>query len=530
MVTTTSPCSGCGRPFDWAILAQAFDFAYWHRPDGACPACVQQELLTSLLSEGEELFQGTVQRTWPLDAEAAFGALPTPLRLHADPRYSGQGVTIAVADSGFTAHPDLIHPDNRIRAWVDATVDPPMAHRFGPNDTPRWPGSDQAADHQWHGTMTSVVAAGNGFLSHGLYRGLAWRSDLILLHLTGADGRIDDSSLLRALAWIADHRTEYQIRVASLSVAGDAAATAGVGPVDQAVEHLVDLGVTVVAAAGNDGHRRLIPPATAPRAITVGGLDDKNTVDAKDRALWHSNFGDSAAGIPKPELVAPSIWVAAPVLPGSAIATEARRLFDRRAKAGADVLDRIRELKLITPYYQHVDGTSFAAPIAAGTVAAMIEVNGSLTPRLIKEILIRAAEPVAGASPERQGAGALNAGRAVALAAVERHRWTGAPPTAPIATVTGPSFLVHDHRATSVEIFGSWNGWSAPVVAIARERGIRHRSRRPVVPNAGASRPSGGGDDRVFHSRPEGRAGKPPHGNPGRVSGTLVPAEPTRGR
>lgn len=471
-MTTTSRCGGCGRPFDSAVLAQAFDFAYWRRPDGACPACVQQELLTTLLAQGTELFQGTVQRTWPLDAEAAFGALPTPLRLHADPRYGGRGVTLAVADSGFTPHPDLTEPTNRIRAWVDATVDPPVVHRFGPNDRPRWPGSERAADHQWHGTMTSVVATGNGFASHGLYRGLAWQAEVVLLHLTGPDGRIDDASLLRALRWIAVNHTEYRIRVASLSVAGDGESGEELGLIDRAVERLVDRGVSVVAAAGNDGHRRLVPPATAPRAITVGGLDDNNSVAAGDRRLWHSNFGDSAAGIPKPELVAPSIWVAAPVLAGSAIATEARALFDQRAKGGPAVLDRIRELKLITPAYQHVDGTSFAAPITAGTVAAMLEANDGLTPRLVKEILIRAAEPVPGAAPDRQGAGALNAGRAVALALAERHHWDGPPPTAPIATTGGPAFLVHDHRAAVVEVFGSWNAWGRPIAARSTESGV----------------------------------------------------------
>lgn len=121
--------------------------------------------------------------------------------------------------------------------------------------------------------------------------------------------------------------------------------------------------------------------------------------------------------------MAPSLWVVAPVLPGSAVAREATTLFALRGAPDQEA--RISELKLVTPNYQHVDGTSFAAPIAAATVAAMLEANPHLTPRLVRELLIRSAHPVPGAPPERQGAGALDAGRAVALAVLERHGWDG---------------------------------------------------------------------------------------------------------
>src|SRR5690349_16891964 len=41
-------------------------------------------------------------------------ALPTPLRMDADERFTGKGVTIAFLDSGFFAHTDLTEPVNRI--------------------------------------------------------------------------------------------------------------------------------------------------------------------------------------------------------------------------------------------------------------------------------------------------------------------------------------------------------------------------------------------------------------------------------
>lgn len=465
-------CPGCGRATALALLEAARTYAFWRRPDGACPACVQQALLVDLLERGSEHFADQVQSAWPLDAEAAFGVLPTPIRLRADPRFGGRGVTIAVADSGFAAHPDLLEPNNRVVAWVDASREPVAVHRLNSRLSPRWPGATGAADHQWHGTMTTVVAAGNGFASQGLYRGMAPEARVVLLQLADPNGKIRDDAILRALRWLARQGPAYGVRVVSLSVGGDQSSGPMLGPIEAAVENLVESGIVVVAAAGNDGVRRLVPPATAPSAITVGGLDDRNTMDPWQAGLWHGNFGASAAGIPKPELVAPSIWVAAPVLPASALAGEATELFRRRVAGDTTVEARIAELKLITPSYQHVDGTSFAAPVVAGTAACLLEANPHLTPRLIKDLLIRSAVPVPGAPPERQGAGALDAGRAAALALVEPHQWSGPEATTPVPTAAGPVFRLHDHRAERVEVLGSWDGWRTPVAAQPLEPGV----------------------------------------------------------
>lgn len=456
----TATCPGCGRDLDRALLAQARRHAFWTRPDGSCPACAQQELLATLLTAGEAHFADSVQTSWPLDARAV-GPLPTPLRLRADPRFLGRGITMAIADSGFAAHPDLVSPSNRVLAWVDATTDPVRVLRFSRDGVPEWPGSGGSADHLWHGTMTAVVAAGNGWRSDGLYRGLAAEADLVLIHLTGGDGRIADGSIERALSWLAEHGADYRVRVVSLSVAADAAPSA-LGSIDRWVEQLVERGITVVAAAGNDGIRRLVPPATAPSAVTVGGLDDQGGIDAGGRSLWRGNFGDSALGLPKPELVAPSIWVVAPILPGTDASRQARDLFDRRQAGDPSCLDEIRARKFVTDHYQHADGTSFAAPIVASTVATMLEANSTLTPRLVREALLRAAWPVPGADVERQGAGAIDAGRAVAHALLERHRWHEPAPIGPLKTARGLVFSLHDHGAASVAVHGAWDGWAAP--------------------------------------------------------------------
>jgi serine protease AprX len=64
--------------------------------------------------------------------------LPTPLRLGADDRFTGRGVTMAFLDSGFYGHPDLTTPRNRILAY----------HSIVPGHKPSLETSDAAS---WHG-------------------------------------------------------------------------------------------------------------------------------------------------------------------------------------------------------------------------------------------------------------------------------------------------------------------------------------------------------------------------------------------
>lgn len=491
--TSTTFCPLCETPTLREHLAQAGwisseveaqlrrNHPEWHRADGACPACVQQFLLQTLLSKGEAALHESMQAVWPLDAEAAFGALPTPLRLHADPRFTGKGVTLAMVDSAFYPHPDLVQPTNRIRAWVDVRQPSLQARYFKPNELPCWPGWNASAAGQWHGTMTSVAAAGNGWLSQGLYRGLANEADLVLIQTINDDGHITNDSILRALKWLRQNRLTLDLKVVNLSLGADPIDTLKDNPIDAEIEALVREGVAVCVAAGNNGERRLLPPATAPSALTIGGLDDKNTFNDDEVELWHSNYGESLGGAFKPELVAPSIWVVAPVLPETELAREAQELFARRATGDQSCEGRIAACKLVTPYYQHVDGTSFAAPLAASVVACMLEANPKLSPFLIREALIKSAALIENVSRERQGAGALHAGRALELALREMHRKLNGHPSSPKINGATVSFVLHDHQATEVRVFGSWNDWRDGITATRLEEGF-WRAACPLPP------------------------------------------------
>jgi serine protease AprX len=338
-------------------------------------------------------------------------ALSIAAHLDADERFAGRGVAIAIVDAAFYPHPDLVRPANRIRAWADAsspTIDVRLFERY---DIPRWPersGGERAAE--WHGLMTSATAAGGGYLSDGRFRGLAYESDVVLVQAGDGHG-VSGDAIVRALGWVRAAAAALNIRVISLSVAGDDETQY---EIDDEVEALTADGVVVVAAAGNDGIRRLLPPATSFDAITVGGVDDHNSPRVEAANVWHSNFGEATGHAQKPEVIAPSMWTVAPLLPGTEVAEEARRLAAAGAFRGRRV-ERVEELQLVSPHYHFVEGTSVAAPIVAGVVACMIEANGSLTPERIKRLLMDTAVCVQG-DGERQGAGAVQAGAAVAAA------------------------------------------------------------------------------------------------------------------
>ena len=363
-------------------------------------------------------------------------ALPVPVRMDADERYTGRGVTIAFLDSGFYAHKDLTEPVNRIVGYHNI---------FAPeDDRSALEKSDVAS---WHGMMTSVVAAGNGHLSDGFYRSIAPEANVVLVKI-GKTGHIPESNIEKGLRWVLTHKDKFGIRIVNISAGGDFEQSYLRNSLCQLVEETVKAGLTVVCAVGNAGlapGHPVLPPASAPSSIAVGGLDDQNSLDRARRGMYRSSYGPTIDGLQKPEVIAPGIWVAGPILPHTPTAVEAHLYAELDAAADAHLnniilahagidkdLDEARDLpvpllrqlisiklregNVINHHYKFVDGTSFAAPIVSSIVACMLEANPKLTPQQVKRILIETAERVAGVEVERQGWGVVVPRRAVELA------------------------------------------------------------------------------------------------------------------
>ena len=404
------------------ILANAPDT---HTFEAVCARCVRlfERAKTQILSDAAMNKDGSY-------------VLSTPLRLDAVEEFTGKNITIAFLDSGFYPHYDLTKPSNRILAYQNMSAgDGEIASLFQ-NDV-----------SSWHGMMTSVVAAGNGWLSNGFYRGIAPEANVVLVKLART-GRITEQNIQDGLEWVLENRTKFGIKIVNISAGGDFEQSYLHDSLSQTVEECVAQGITIICAVGNAGHlptHPIFPPASAPSAISVGGLDDKNSINRARRGMYRSSYGPTLDGFQKPEVIAPSIWVPAPILPNTPTAQQIALLeeldkaddinlhqiilsnpniepeLDAALDRPAYMIRQIIALKLrsenvITRDYKYVDGTSFAAPIVSSVAAQMLEANPNLTPQQIKRILILTSERLPHYEVDRQGWGVVDPRRAVEMA------------------------------------------------------------------------------------------------------------------
>lgn len=348
--------------------------------------------------------------------------LSIPRRIGLRGSLRGRGVGIAFLDSGFYPHPDLMRP-NRVVAYRDFTGG--NGDLFGPPDV-----------LTWHGLQTTVVGAGNGRLSRGRYRSCAPEAHMAFLKVKDHN-RIRLENFLDALIWLVREGPSHRIKIAVIAVALDQNVDRS-GIVDAWIEAVVKAGIFVVAAAGNSYEMPMLPPASAPEAFTVGGYVDNNSARPSRFTPYP---GPRSAG--KPDLLGPAAFIPTPLHPAhplfnesplawrlyqlddAALAREFRSSYralrfpanSRRLRPDAIralLRARIESQKFVTAFYQHGDGTSFAAPIVASVAACMLEENPRLSPRHLRGILKETSTSVFGPAP------ILNAAKAVAAAAREK--------------------------------------------------------------------------------------------------------------
>ncbi len=344
--------------------------------------------------------------------------------------------------------------------------------------------------------MTSVVGAGDGTLSNGIYKSLAPGAKVVLLKVTDEQGAITGENITKAIEWAIRNQKKYNIRVLNLSVTDDWSTSYRENAVDLAIEKAVKAGIVVVVAAGNDENAYLKAPANSPHAISVGGLDDQNTLHALAYNLYHSTFGNTIDGIHKPDVLAPAIWIPAPILPATNAQKDASVLFDlvqtqedrylqakfanvlaqlgldkKLTNEPADVIrqaleEEIGNRKLISAHYQHADGTSFAAPIVSSLVVQLLEANPTLTPAGVRNILTQTARKLPNVSAERQGFGVVHPLSAVYEAEIV-HSDLPVHFT-PIINyrLQTIEFSLHQHAAETVTTTGDFTNWNQEGISL----------------------------------------------------------------
>jgi len=265
---------------------------------------------------------------------------------------------------------------------------------------------------------------------------------------------------------VLDNYQQYNIQIVNMSLGSDETGSFRDSKIDLLAEILIAKGIIIVAAAGNDEKGMIRSPANSPNVITVGGLDDGNKLVQNSR-IYHSSFGRTADDFQKPELIAPAIWVAAPILPDTEEYNESARLHDQlqslkgeeTSPTRSSIITRLQTGKYIAKHYMHVDGTSFAAPIVTAVIAQLLEANSELTPSAVREILFSTAKRIEGFPAERQGFGTIQPKKAILKALRNQH--IKLPEHSPFVNTGNKviEFYIHHDWATEISLAGSFNNW-----------------------------------------------------------------------
>ncbi len=374
--------------------------------------------------------QSTTESTGPHTPSDAF--LPetgsTQLASGGD---TGQGVTVAVVDTGIDNLPDF---SGRLVGGVDLTNQ-----------------NNPYQDSYGHGTFVAGLIAGNGASSAGQYPGEAPGAKLVSIKVAGADGTTHLGTLISGLQWAVDHRSTYGIKVLNISLGFQPSQSTVRNPVDQAVEAVWNSGIAVVASAGNAGpfDGTILAPGDDPLVITAGALDDMATASITDDEMndFSSAGPTSPDGWIKPDLVTSGRSVVSLAAPGSTI-------YNNYASA------RVGSANFVG------SGTSFSAAITSGAAALVVADHPGLTPAQIKARLLGTTNPGPVGNPFVDGHGALDAYAAATSGPMNFNQSAASlTPTSPGTTVSLSPTRPVDTWNTNLWSGTSWNqtpsnGWA----------------------------------------------------------------------
>ena len=326
-----------------------------------------------------------MNRMWSLTGEKGVSAL------EAWGTTRGKGVTVAVLDSGITAHPDL---DANVLPGYDFIAESAFSNDgdgrdSDPTDQGNWEeagvcGADsEASESNWHGTHVagSIAAIMNN--KRGIV-GVAPSTKILPVRALGMCGGYD-SDIADAMVWAAGGTVEgvpansNPAKIINLSLGGEGTCPAFY---QKAINAAVKRGSIIVTAAGNeDMDAGEVAPAGCQNVITVGATGSTGA------RSFYSNYGSV-------------VDVSAP---GG----------DPNTDDGiASTVDR-SETTPQEPAYGYMMGTSQAAPHVAGTIALLRAIKPSLTTEEATTLLQSTSTPLSNCDRDSCGTGIINATAAV---------------------------------------------------------------------------------------------------------------------
>jgi len=305
------------------------------------------------------------------------------------PCLTGEGVTIGIIDTGV----DYTHPD--LGGCFGTGCKVVDGYDFYNDD-------NDPMDDKGHGTHVAATAAGNGVL-----KGVAPDANIVAYKVLDSGGSGPISGIIAAVDRSVDPNQDGDfsdhLDIISMSLGvpcwafGYPEDCGPNDPLNMAVDNAVDIGVTVVAAAGNSGTRSgetIGSPGTARRAITVGATD-KNDVLADFSSKGPVTSNDVT--IDKPDIVAPGVLICSARMP-----------------TYTPWSNNPIYAKCLDNSYVLLSGTSMATPHVSGAAALLKQAYPQWTPDEIKNVLKDSSDGLPYSSNE-VGSGRLNILSAVGL-------------------------------------------------------------------------------------------------------------------
>jgi len=250
--------SGAGISID-DEFEYAFDGFVVELPDYLLPFVESLEYVKSIEADGAVSIATTQAETpsWGIDRIDQREKVDYRTPGNYEYLSAGTGSTIYVGDTGVLDHEDL-------------------AGRLSPSGFSGFNDSWGTQDCNGHGTHVATTAAGTKY-------GVAKNATIVPIRLLNCAGSGQYSGVIAALDWILSpvNPNPKTQAVLNLSIGGTKSTA-----LNDAVERLVNAGITVVAAAGNDRADACTKsPASASNAITVGATT------SSDARASYSNFG-----------------------------------------------------------------------------------------------------------------------------------------------------------------------------------------------------------------------------------------------
>ena len=354
--------------------------------------------------------------------------------------YKGQGVLVALIDTGVNDHADLAG-----RMWDGGEAYPNHGYDFV-ND------NNNPIDERGHGTHCAGTICGTGV--SGTQTGMAPEATLMNLKVFDAEGETDAALWCTAMQFAVEHGAE----VINMSVGAGGISETKIILIRQTCENTLAANVIATAAGGNMRQMQfLLPvpnnislPGSCPppwlhedQMVNAGGTSCVICVGAVDQNNVIANFSS----------VGPTTWADIPAFgdyPYTAGSpTEIGVIRPDICAPGVDIVS----LDYLTDDgYTMKFGTSMATPCVAGVIALMLSKNRELTPAQIDEILETTAVKVDEHKNNDYGSGPVDA-----LAAVNAVNYDGVNEIKPAVVVypnpSSGTFTVTCEGMSQIQVF-----------------------------------------------------------------------------